>query len=814
MDLRYGWRGYRRTPGVTLVALAAIALGIGANTALFSFANALFFRPLAVAEPARLVSVLHVGRNRGGYSSFSYPDYLELRDQNEVLSGLAAWSTIELDLGRPSTERIAAQIVSGNYFDVLGVAAERGRVFRAEEDLTPGTHPVVVISHALWRRHFGSDPNVVGWSLPLNGQDFTIVGVTPETFRGLELASDPLVWVPLMMHQTAMPSFRAFGTDLFANRGTHWLDLTGRLGPAVSIARATAGLRVIADRQSAANPETNEDWTVVSIPAQDGRLDPTAAGAVVHLTGLLLTVVGLVLAIVCANVANLLLARAASRQHELGVRLAIGATRTHVIRQMLTESVLLAGIGGAAGIALAALVTALLPTIDVTASLPGLDSRVDLRVLAFAVGLTLASGVAFGLPLAHSAWSTAVIESLKPSARIEAGSRRWTLRHMLVIVQVALCMVLLTGAGLTLRTLQHLRSLPLGFEPNGLWLATIDLTQKKLTPEAGQAIQTELVDRVRALPGVTAAALGFITPFSPRRMANDVFWIFPRDNPERRRTNVDMNVVGPDYFDVMKIPIVRGRGFREADGPASPDVAIVNRAMADRLWPGADPIGERVWSWNPRELDRSLLVVGVVENGRYYRSWRAEARPFLFVPAHQWYQATSALHVRGGRLTSPDLRRAINAVVPDLPSLNPIRAMDAMASAMALEQMGARVLGAFGILALAIAGIGIYSVVAFTTGARAHEIGIRMALGAGRSRVLGVVILGSLKPLLIGVGIGWAAALGLSRLITTLLFGVRPTDPLTYAGVALTLVAAGIAASYLPARRVSHRDPLEALRRG
>ena len=544
MDVRFGWRAYRRTPGVTVVALTAIALGVGANTALFSFANALFLQPLAVAQPGRLISLFHLG-NAGGYSSFSYPDYVELRDQSAVLSGLAAWSTIELDLGRPSVERIQAQIVSGNYFDVLGVNAAKGRMFHADDDRTPDGNAVVVISDALWRR-LGSNPNAIGQTLPLNGRDFTIVGVSPATFRGLELASDPRAWVPLMMHRSAMPSFRAFGTELFGNRGTHWLELTGRLGQNVTLDQAIAALRTVAARQAEANPDTNKAWTITAIAAQDGRLGPPVARDVVRLTGLLLAVVALVLVIVCANVANLLLARAVARRKEIGVRLAIGAARGHVVRQMLTESVLLAGVGGAAGVALAALATALLPSIDVTASLPGLDPKLNLRVLVFATGLTAVTGVAFGLAPAFQASSTAVIEALKPGVRVNPRSRRWPLRQALVVVQVAMSMVLLTGAALTLRTLQNLRSLPLGFEPSNLWVAAIDLTQKEQAPERGRLIQRALLDRVRARPGVDAAALGFITPFSPRRMANDVFWI-PRRYPrpaadkcgyQRRRAGV------------------------------------------------------------------------------------------------------------------------------------------------------------------------------------------------------------------------------------------------------------------------------------
>jgi predicted permease len=354
--------------------------------------------------------------------------------------------------------------------------------------------------------------------------------------------------------------------------------------------------------------------------------------------------------------------------------------------------------------------------------------------------------------------------------------------------------------------------LPLGFDPAHLWITPIDLTQQDRSDEAGRAIQTDLLERVRALPGVRDAAFAFMTPFGARRMANDVFWMPPDGTGDRRRTNVDMNVVGPGYFDVMQIPLLRGRSFEAGDRSGAPDVAIVNRALAERLWPSVDPLGRMIWSWKPRGTDRGLRVVGVVENGRYYRSWRAEARPFLFLPAGQWYQGSMALHVRSASIGALDLRRVISDVAPTVPAVHPVRARDAMAASMSLEQTGARLLGAFGLLALTIAAIGIYSVVAFAVGERRYEIGVRMALGARRATVLRSMVMTALTPLLIGVAAGWLAAIGLTRLMSSLLYGVRPTDPVTYSLVAATLVGAGVLASLIPARRATRADPLQTLR--
>jgi predicted permease len=812
LDIRYGWRAYVTTPGSTLIAVTAIALGIGANTALFSYADALFLRPLPVTEPGRLVSLFHAAEKAGGYSSFSLPDFTELRAQTTALSGVAAWSNIDLDLGDRSTVRIAAQIVSGNYFDVLGVTPAIGRVFHAGEDQTPDTHPVVVISDRLWRRHFGADPATIGRAISVNGRAFTVLGVTPESFAGLELASDPQAWVPLMMHRVAMPSFRAFGTELFGNRGTHWLEVTGRLAPGVSLDRAAAEMRAVAGRQALANPETNKEWTIATIPAQDGRLGPPGSHGVVRLTLLLLVVVGLVLAIVCANVANLLLARAAGRQREVAVRLAIGASRPQLVRQMLTESVLLSAAGGLVGIFLAMLASTLLPSIDVTGSLPGLDPRISGRVFLISVGLIVLTGLACGLAPALEAAATSPIEMLKSGSKAARKSRRWSLRQSLVVLQVAVTMVLLTGAALTLRTIQNLYALPLGFDPAGVWIAPVDLTQQIDASERGRAVQRDLLARVRAIPGVTDASLGFMLPFKGSRMANDFFWVPAGSTGERRRTNLDMNVVGPEYFRVMSIPVIRGRAFDASDRDGTPDVAVVNRAVADRLWPNADPIGQAIWSWNPRGAHRELRVVGVVENGRYYRSWRSDVRPFVFVPADQWYQGDMSLHVRGDRLTASALQEAIGATVPGAEPVVPTRLAEAKSGSMAMERTAARLLGAFGALALVIAAIGIYSVVTFTVGRQTREIGIRMALGAGRRKVMSGVIAGALKPIVIGVALGWLSAVALTQLIATLLFGVRPADPVTYAVVALVLAATGAAASFMPARRATRADPLQALR--
>jgi predicted permease len=816
-DARYAIRWHRRAPGASLIALAALALGIGANTAIFSFADALLLRPLPVGDPDRLVALLHVATPGGtNYSSFSIPDYLDLRDGPDALSGLAAHADLQLDLGGLPPQRVESEIVSGNYFEVLGVAPAVGRLFTRDDDREGASAPVVVLSHRLWQRRFGGTPDVVGRSLDVNGRPFTIIGVTPAELIGLDLGASPELWVTLAMHPIALPAFRMDGVELYANRGTHWVDLVGRLSPGVAIDQAGAALRALAARQAADNPETNAAWSIAVMPAHEARLGPPGSRPLLQLTALLTAVVGLVLIIACANVANLLLARALSRRREVGLRLAIGAGRGRLVRQFLTEAVVLSVAGGLAGILLAALCLRSMALIDVTRSLPDLGVRIDLRVLGFALTLATLTGLAFGLVPALQTTSVDLQDSLRPYGSGHASvSRRWSPRQAFVVVQVALSLLLLVGAGLTLGTIRRLYAIPLGFDPNHLWVASVEMSQAGFSAERGQQVLEDVVERVGSLPGVEAVDIARITPFDGNRMANDVFWTRGNESGQRRRTNIDMNVVGRNYFKTMRIPLERGRAFDAADRTGAPDVVIVNRVLADKLWPGEDAIGKVLWSWNSRGSDRPMTVVGVAADGRYYRSWRTSGRPFAFVPFDQWFMGTMFLHVRtadGAVLGEADLRRQVAAAGPGLPPVSPLQVADSMGASIALERTAANLFAAFGALALAIAGIGIYGVVSFTVGERTRELGLRMALGAPRARVLRGVILASLRPVLVGVAIGWLAGFAVTPLMAGVIFGVRPTDPTTFAAVAVLLVTIGLVASVGPAHRATRVDPLTSLR--
>ena len=808
-DVRYGVRMLLKQPGFALIAVIALALGVGANATIFSFVNGLVLRPIeGVREPERLAAVYTSDYDSGIYGASSYPDYMDFREQARAFESLAAYGETVMSLtGVDEAERLRGAYVTGNYFDVLGVGARVGRTLQPADDVTPGAHPVVAISHGVWQRRFGADTGIVGKALSLDGVQYTIVGVAAESFRGLRLGQPPEFWIPMMMEPARVLS----------GRGNRGLEITGRLKAGVTLEGAQAELTAITVRLAQTYPETNlgtlerpkEPRPVTAL--RESRIEPAAQRNVWFVSLLLFAVVGLVLLIACANVANLTLARASMRRREIAVRLALGASRWRLVRQLLTESTMLALIGGAAGLFVALWAVDLLPSFFPPEAAGGLDLSLDWRVLAFTFSVSVLTGLLFGLAPALQASRPDLVPSLKEDAGGSGyGPRRLSLRNGLVIAQLALSLVLLIGAGLFLRSLGQAIAFDPGFTTQNLLLASLETRGAKLNKEQGQAFYQQALERVGGLPGVSAVSLTRNIPISGggSRRTVEIEGYQPQPNES---TELNFNVVGPGYFDTMSIPVVAGRDFNTQDREGSPGVVIINEELARRYFPGQNAVGKRM------RLDSEqppAEIVGVARNAKY-RDLREASLPFIYVPFAQEYRPGMTLLVR----TAVDPATVLPSVRSEIHSLNgdvPIYAVKTMTeqigAALAPDRMLTVLLSVFGGTALLLAVTGIYGVMSYMVARRTHEIGIRMALGASGGDILKLIVKQGLTLILIGAALGLALAIALTRVIASLLFNVSTTDSLTFGGISLLLVAVALVACYIPARRATKVDPLIALR--
>ncbi len=804
-DVRYAVRMLLKHPGFTAVAVLSLALGIGVNTATFSVLDAVLLRALPASEPNQLVTVF-TQRSAELNSGFSYPDYVDYRDRNEVFSGMIAWDGVSLNLSTgDTTERISGQIVTGNYFDVLGVRAARGRTFLPEEDRTPGGAPVAVISHSFWQKQFGADPGILGKQVTINNHSFTIIGVAPAGFTGADRGASPNIWVPMMMQAQARP-----GSEILSRRTTRWLLVMGRLKPGITIEQAQARMSVLAGQLAQANPNATEA-AIVLAPGDKGHTRNTSSLA--FPLKILMAVVALVLLIACANVANLLLARASSRQKEISIRLAIGASRARLVRQLLTESMLLSLLGGAISFVIALWTTDIFKSFIPNA----LDISLDARVLGFTLLLALASGVLFGLAPAFAASRPDLIPALKDEAgTYDQRGRRWNLRSLLVVAQIALSLIVLTGAGLFIKSLQNLQSIDPGFQAENVMVMSLDLRPNGYDEKRGQAFYHELVERVENLPGVESASLARVVRLSlggsRRSVAIEGYEARPGEEME-----LDFNNVGTKYLQTMGIPVVRGRDFTEQDRTGAPGVVIINETMASRYFPGQEAIGKRLTYPVPpgaTQPPTTLEIVGVAKDGKY-RNLREEQRPSFYTSFLQSYQPNMTLHIRTTGDTGAVLnavRREVQALDKNLPVFDARTLAEQRSNSLYTEQLSAALLSVFGVLALLLASVGIYGVMAYSVSRRTHEIGIRMALGAQRGDVLHLVLGQGMKLTFIGIGVGLLGAFAVTRMLTSLLYGVTATDPLTYTSVALALAGVALLACYIPARRAMKVDPMIALR--
>ncbi len=823
-DLRYGIRSLAKDRSVSLVAIVSLALGIGLTDVVFTLVDAVLLSPLPVPDPGRLVRVGATDHGHG-FFVFSYPDYVDLRDGAASLDGLIAhqFNTAILDVdGDPRDTQM--ELVSGNYFTVLGVRPALGRGFLPEEDRTPGTHPVAVISHRLWRLRFGSDPGVVGRQVGINGHPFTVIGVAPAGFRGTFPGFEVELWLPVMMQEQALP-----GSGSLALRGDRFLMSIGRLTAGASPDEAERELGAVAARLALAYPDTDEGLGVAVAGAEG--VHPMLASVARAFVFLLLGMAVLVLLVACANVATLVLARGAGRRRELAVRAALGAGRGRLVRQLLTESLLLALAGGACGLLLTLwanrLLSAFRPPVGPRIEL---ELGVDFRVLAFSLAVGAGAGIAFGLVPALRASRVDLVPALRGVSSRDGG-RGWV-RRGLVIAQVAVSALLLVGAGLLARSLLNSRSMDTGFDPRGVLLTSVEAGALGYDEARTRAAWERLERGASAIAGVEAVAWGLFAPLGGR---SDQLIVEAADAPppvgDGRRPLYNYNCVGPGYFALLGIPLLRGRDFDRRDGDGSPDVAIVNGTLAASLWGDGEAVGKLLRTVDRVGRERVVEVVGVARDIKY-RSLGEGPTPFLYLPAAQWYRSDLMLHLRvdagggaerraaarGERGTRvEEIRRALRDLVrsldPDLPAVVSSLDDEAAFSLVPLRLAGF-VLGTSGVIGIVLASVGLFGVVSRAASRRAREIGIRMVVGADARDVRRRVIKGSLRLTALGLVAGLGLALIAARLLSRWLYGVRPSDPVTFVAIAFLFLGVAMAASALPARRASLVDPVRLLGEG
>jgi len=799
-DLRYGARMLLKNPGFTLIAVLTLALGIGANTALFSVVNGVLLRPLAYHDSDRLVWLGHKAAKPNQASAISPPTFVDYRNQCQSFENLTAlmYGTGFSLTGDGEPERLQGRRVSANFFDTLGVAPALGRGFLAEEDVE-GRNRVVVLSHGLWERRFGADQNIVGKALRLNGQDFTVIGVMPASFRW---QTDEL-WSPL-----------ALGPEIFTprGRGSEFLQAIARLKPRVTLQQAQAEVSRIAAQIVRQNPDAYPAGGDFIAQVKSLREDVVGDVRLMLLT--LLGAVGFVLLIACANVANLLLARASTRRKEIAVRASLGASRFRLIRQMLTESLLLALLSGPGGLLLAKWGIDLLLTLD-PSKLPRLQEiTVDARAVGFLSGLSLLAVLLCGLAPALQASKTDLQETLKEGGR-GADSGRQRTRSLLVVAEVAMSLLLLVGAGLMIRSFLRLMQVNPGFASDHVLTMRVELpTSKYPEPPQRRAFYQQTLERIRTLPGVSSAgAVGELPLDGGVRGAT--FAIEGRQTgPNEAPPHSDIRTIAPGYFQTMKIPLLKGRDFTEQDNADVRNVAIIDETLAQIYWPGEDPTGKRL---NLQFADNRAgwrEIVGVV--GRIkHKGLDAEYKGQIFYPIAQG--RTLGMYLVARTTTDPlslvsAVRGAIREVDPEQPIYRVMTMEQVVADAVTRPRLTMLLLGAFAGLALVLAAVGIYGVLSYAVTQRTHEIGIRMALGAGQRDVLKLVVKHGMLLTLLGALLGLTASFALTRLMQTLLFGVSPTDPLTFIVIALLLTTVALLASWVPARRATKVDPLIALR--
>lgn len=807
-DLRYALRSFRRAPLVTAVTAHTIAIGVGATTTMLSVANALLVRPPAgVRDPGSLMTVHAMSRNGSSFHAFSYLDLRDLQRAQSGLTSLAGFTVFPASLRTGEDPELRmGMLVTSNYFGTLGTRAARGRFFTTEEDTGPGGPRVVVLSHALWQARFGGDTAIVGRTIELNGQPFTVVGVAEPGFRSHVAAVDVSLWVPVALDPVVS------NRQLLEGRQQSFLEIAARAPAGMPRQRIAAELdRTYREAGISAGLDRDRRVDVRSYSAVPGQVLLPVMGFL----GLFLILAAMVLLIAAANVANVMLARGSARAREIAVRLAVGAGRSRLVRQLVTESVLLFLVGGAAGTAAAVFATRILSGLQPPVPMPvALDFHVDLRVLLVALGVTLVTGLVFGLAPAFQSTRLDLTRALKNEAAA-ARVGRFRLRSTFVAAQVAGTTLLLVVAGLFTRALGRTGSVDLGFDPGSMHVMTLEMQVHGRSAQEVGAFGERLIERASALPGVTSVA---VTDFLPLNLGNQQTAVALEgrgEGPGVGFFQTDFASVSPGFFDAMSLPLVSGRAFIAADRSGSPGVAIINETLARQIWPGENPVGKQLHfgSPNPSEGDR-VEIVGVARDAKY-RGLGDTQVAMIYVPLAQQPRQSVALLLRlrpGAPSPAAALKALVRELDPSLPIATNAPYRDIIAVSLIPNRVAVILAGLFGATGLVLAAVGLYGVLSYMVTRRRREIGIRMALGAEAGAVRRLVLRDGLRLTAVGLAVGFVASLGATRLIAGLLFGLNPADPVTYATIATVLGAVAWAACAVPARRALATEPLEVLR--
>jgi putative ABC transport system permease protein len=805
-DMRYGIRMLSKNPGFAIIAVLTLALGIGANTAIFSVVNAELLRPLPFRDSGRLVSVA-TGNSRmhSSNGSTSYPDFMDWRSQNQVFDKMAAYTEATFTLtGQANPAHLEGASISSDTFDLLGVSPELGRTFQPEED--GPNHRVVVISDRLWRQQFKGDPGIIGGTITLDNSAYTVVGVMPASFRYPLQREPQAIWSTLSpLNDTSDNS-----PPMVQHRGAHFLTCIARLRPGVTLAQAQAAMDVIASSLGKHYPDTNKYMNVHLSSLQD-RLTGSIRPALLAM----MIAVGLVLLIACVNVANLLLARATTRGREIAIRTAMGAGRIRVVRQLLTESLLLAIVAGILGAALAFWGSDVLVRLS-PENLPRVgEIHIDGWALAFTAGLSLLTGILFGLAPALQSTHSNIVEALKEgSLSMTAGRSRHGLRSSLVIVEMALALILLVSAGLLIRSLIRLQDVNPGFDPHNVMTASLDLPDAKYSDPKKAEFFRGLIPQLQAIPGVQSAAGVFPLPMSGDEIRTS-FQIEGRPVAKSDEPHTSIRCVTPNYFTAMRIPLLQGREFTERDEASSTKVLIVNQAFAQQFFPGENPIGQRILAGIANAGEPPMReIIGVVGNVKF-EDLTSEFSPESYIPYGQLQFGSITIVVRSSKnpqgLAKP-IAAAVQSLDKDLPTYASKTVEQYLDGTIAVPRFNTFLLAIFAALAMVLTAVGLYGVISYTVAQRTHEIGIRMALGAQPGDMMRLVVGQGMRLALFGVGVGLIAALGLTRFLSSLLFGVSSTDPVSFAAVVAMLFTVVLLACYIPARRAMRVDPMIALR--